>query len=167
MPSIHILVAMTRERIIGNKGRIPWSIPKDMQLFRQLTVGKTVLMGRETYQSIGQPLPERHNIVISGRLPQTKGINVCNNFAAGIALAQTFKQDIFCIGGAKIYREALNIAQSLHISWVEEDVAGDCVFPEYDLNAWTETERRPFSGFVHCTYIRKNKKNPVIVVTGQ
>ncbi len=160
MPSIHILVAMTKERIIGNKGQLPWSLPEDLLLFRQLTVGKTVLMGRGTYQSIGQPLPKRHNIVISGRLQQAKGINVCNNFSAGIALAQTFNQDIFCIGGTEIYREALNLAEYLHISWIEEEVEGDCFFPEYDQNAWIEAERLIFSGFVHCTYIRRNKKTP-------
>jgi dihydrofolate reductase len=157
MPDIHILVAMTQEGVIGSQGQLPWMLPEDLQLFRQLTVGKTVLMGRITYQSIGQPLAHRHNIVISKTLPKTKGIEICSSFSEGIHLAQSFSQDIFCIGGVKIYQQALAIAKKLDVSWVENNASGDCFFPEFDLNEWDETERRVFSGFVHCSYVRKDR----------
>jgi dihydrofolate reductase len=117
-------------------------------------------MGKSTYQSIGHPLPERHNIVISSTLLPIAGIEICPTFSAGINLAKTLSKDIFCIGGAKIYRQALTIAEVLHISWVGNNYSGDCYFPEIDLTQWQETDSRDYPEFVHCTYIRKIKNAP-------
>lgn len=160
MPCIHIITAMTKDLVIGDKGRLPWSIPEDLKLFRQQTINKTVLMGRTTYLSIGQPLSQRNNIVISRTLSEIDGVSVCNNFAEGITLAKRFGKDIFCIGGEEIYRQALPIANYLHISWVENNISGDCFFPQFDLEEWCETSRLAYSGFFHCTYARRNNNAP-------
>ena len=157
---IHIIVAMNKKRVIGNKGNIPWELPQDLKLFRQLTIGQTVLMGRTTYQSIGQPLAQRQNIVISRSLPETEGIEICSSFAEGIKLANTFSGDIYCIGGRDIYKQALEIAEKLHISWVDSDACGDCFFPGFNLNDWAKTAEQEYPGFIHRTYIRKNKNAP-------
>lgn len=156
MPPVHIIVAMTQDRVIGNAGRLPWDLPEDLHLFRQQTINKTVLMGRTTYLSIGHPLPQRNNIVISRTLTATAGISVCRSFAEGLTLAKSLAKDIFCIGGAEIYRQALPIADILHISWVEDNFSGDCFFPSFDLRDWCETTSQSCSGFIHCTYTRKN-----------
>ena len=157
MSRIHIIVAMTQDRVIGNAQQLPWSLTEDLQLFRQQTINKTVLMGRTTYQSIGHSLPQRNNIVISRTLTTATGASVCRSFVEGINLAKSFKKDIFCIGGAEIYRQTLPIADLLHISWVEGNFSGDCSFPSFDLEAWCETARQNYTGFTHCTYSRKNR----------
>ncbi len=161
MPAIHIIVAMTEMRVIGRAGDLPWALPEDLQLFRQQTINNTVLMGRTTYLSIGHALPQRNNIVISRTLKAPDDVSICRSFAEGITLAQRFAKDIFCIGGAEVYRQALPIADWLHISWVEDNFSGDCYFPQFDLDDWYETERQTCSGFVHCTYTRKKQKRPV------
>ena len=157
---------MTRDRVIGNTGRLPWTLPEDLQLFRQQTINNTVLMGRTTYLSIGHSLPDRNNIVISRTLPATAGVSVCSSFAEGIKLAKRLDKNIFCIGGAEIYRQALPIADVLHISWVESDFTGDCFFPLFDLCEWHETTRQNYSGFIHCTYTRRKQKRPVTEAQG-
>ena len=157
MPAIHIIVAMTKDLVIGNNGQIPWRLPEDLDLFRQMTINQTVLMGRTTYTSIGRPLAQRNNIVISQTLPDTGEITLCNSFTEGITLGKNMKKDIFCIGGKEVYRQALLIADSLHISWVEGNISGDRYFPLFDLSEWHETARQPYPGFVHCSYTRKNK----------
>ena len=161
MSAIHIIVAMTQKRVIGNAGHLPWILPEDLQQFRQHTINHTVLMGRATYLSIGHALPQRNNIVISRSLKTTDAISICSSFAEGIDLAQSFAKDIFCIGGAEIYRQALPIADLLHISWVKNNFSGDCLFPPFDLSEWQEATRQNYADFIHCTYTRKNKKRPV------
>lgn len=160
MSAIHIIVAMTRDRVIGYRGEIPWSHPEDLQLFRKLTLGHTVIMGRTTYESIGHPLSSRNNIVISRTLRETDGLTICSNFGEGVESAKSLPNEIFMIGGAKIYKEALAIADTLHISWVEDNIAGDCFFPVYDEGDWQENYRQDFPGFTYCRYSRINKKAP-------
>jgi len=155
LPPIQIIVAMTRDRVIGEKGELPWNLPHDLKLFRQLTIGKTVLMGRTTYQSIGKPLAQRRNIVISRSLAVTQGIELCRTFSEGVNLARSFGHDIFCIGGVEIYRQALPLAERLHISWVDGAFSGDSLFPEFELSDWSETDRRSYTGFTYSTYLRK------------
>ena len=146
---------MTSDRVIAKNGRIPWDIPADIQLFRQQTINKTVLMGRTTYQSIGHPLPQRNNIVLSRTLAATEGVYISQSFTEGINLAQSFATDIYCIGGAEVYRQALPIADVMHISWVQNNFSGDCFFPRFDQHEWQEISRQQHPGFIYCTYRRK------------
>ena len=87
-PDLHIIVAMSDDRLIGASGGIPWNLPEDLRLFRDLTMGNSVIMGRETYESIGHPLTGRNNIVISTRMQKTEGIELFPTFAKGLIRAQ-------------------------------------------------------------------------------
>ena len=152
---IEIIVAMTEDRVIGVGDRLPWDLPQDRRLFKNLTIGHTVIMGRKTYASISRPLPERRNIVLSRTLPELPGVTVCSSFAAGLATASRFGRTVFIIGGAWLYREALPLASVLHISWVKKSCAGKVLFPEFDLAGWIEVEQKDYPGFRYVRYLRQ------------
>ena len=120
---------MSKNRIIGNKGKIPWHLPGDLQRFKQLTMGQTLLMGRKTYLSIGRPLPGRQTIVLS-RNPafQAQGCTLVSSLEEGISRAQT--EQLFICGGAEIYRQALPLVEKIYLTELLETVTGDSFFPE-------------------------------------
>ncbi len=158
-PDLHIVVAMTRDRLIGKAGHIPWKLPDDLQLFRQLTTGHTVVMGRKTFLSIGKALPDRNNIVITSDTIADDSVETFASFDEGIERGVDIGKKIFCIGGREIYRAALPHASHLHISWIDGSYDGDTYFPNFDLDAWIETARAPHTGFIHITYQRKREQN--------
>jgi dihydrofolate reductase len=151
-----ILVAMTEDRLIGREGRIPWHIPEELRLFRELTVGHAVLMGRRTFESIGRPLPERRNIVLSRTLGPTPGVIVCADLRKGLAEGAAHGSKTFIIGGRQVYLEALPIADFMRISWIPGHYAGDVYFPPFSLSDWEEIDSRDRTGFRHATYRRRN-----------
>jgi len=161
---ISIIVAMTDDRVIGNQQGLPWYLPEDLQLFKRKTLGKTVIMGRKTYQSIGHPLPGRYNIVLSRTLAQQTDIQICRSFIEGLTLATRHRQEAFIIGGAELYQKALPIANDLHISWVEEKVSGDLLFPEFDLAQWLVCDSTEYPGFKHIHYQRIATSHPKVSV---
>jgi len=154
-PEIAIVAAMTRDRVIGLGDRPPWDLPEDLHLFKRLTIGGTVVMGRKTYESIGHPLPGRQNIILSRSLTGLPGVMVSNNFTAGLEAASRFGRAVFIIGGAELYRKALPLASVLHISWVKKSFHGDVYFPEFDLAEWTEVEEQDYPGFRYVNYLRR------------
>jgi dihydrofolate reductase len=149
-----ILVAMTAARVIGRDKQLPWHIPEELDLFRRLTTGGTLIMGRRTFQAIGRPLPGRRNIVVSRTLPPTEGIEVCRNFPQALRLAAG-DQEVFAIGGRQIFSEALPLADHLRISWLHQDYAGDVFFPHLDLDAWRVLTRDEDAEFTHVLYRRR------------
>jgi dihydrofolate reductase len=151
---IAIIAALTRRRVIGKDGRLPWSIPDDLKNFRRLTDGKTVVMGRKTFESIGRPLPNRHNIVVSRDLEPRHGIEVCRSFDEAIEKGKAHGTDIFVIGGAAMYQAALRIADRLYLSWVKKDYDGDAFFPEFDGRGWSIIEEKDHPDFVFTVYGR-------------
>ena len=155
LPRIEIVVAMTRDRVIGTNNRLPWDLPEDRQLFRSLTLGSTVMMGANTYRSIGAPLSDRTNIVLSKKLRQRDGVLVCRSFLEGLATVRSSGQPVYVIGGEELYRKALTVADRLHISWVKGSFTGDRHFPEFDLADWQECETRLFVDFDYVRYCRK------------
>lgn len=155
LPKLSIIVAMTNARVIGDQCGLPWHLPEDLQLFKRITMGKTVIMGRRTYQSIGQPLQGRHNIVLSRSPEQLSGIQVCTSFEEGLISAARYGESIFIIGGTELYRKALPIAAELHISWVYENLSGDVFFPALDLSKWIVCSESEYAGFKHVVYKRK------------
>jgi dihydrofolate reductase len=154
-PESSIIVAMTRDGIIGNRGNIPWDHPEDLRLFKQLTTGNTVIMGRRTYDSIGTPLPDRHNIVISRSLPAQQRVTVCPNFSESIAAALKIGRPFFFIGGTEVYREGLEIAEHLHISWIDGKFQGDTLFPSFDLDDWQLQSEQQYHDFRYGHYRRR------------
>jgi dihydrofolate reductase len=154
-PHVAIIVAMTRDRVIGSGGGIPWHLPDDLQLFKRLTADATLIRGRKTHASIGRPLPGRHNIVLSRTRQKLPGVQLCTTFRTALNDARQRQRPVFVIGGAELYRKALPIAEELHISWIEHDVSGDTHFPPFELAEWLCCEEQDFPGFHYARYRRK------------
>jgi dihydrofolate reductase len=159
-PTIGIVVAMTRNRVIGQAGRLPWDLPADRRLFRQLTTGNTVIMGRLTFASLPGALPERHNLVVSRTVQRLPGATVCPSFLDALAVACRLGRPIFVIGGVELYRQALPIADTLHVSWVDGDYPGDRHFPPFDPAAWLPGTPTTYPGFQHISYRRAGAGRP-------
>lgn len=159
-PPLGIVVAMTHGGVIGSENHLPWDLPADRRLFRRLTEGNTVLMGRLTFESLPAPLANRHNIVISRSLGQVAGATICRGFLEGVAQGWRLGRPIYVIGGVELYRKALAIADTLHISWVTEDCPGDRHFPPFDPAAWVPVNTTAYPGFQHITYHRLLSLSP-------
>jgi dihydrofolate reductase len=142
---ISLVAAMDRNRLIGADGRLPWHLPADLAHFKRLTLGKPVLMGRRTFESIGRPLPGRHNIVLS-RDPgfQAQGCSVVSTLAAGLAAGQG-AAELMVIGGASLYALCLARAVRMYLTLVDAELEGDVFFPAWDPLEWQEVERTPFA----------------------
>lgn len=134
--------AMTRNRVIGEEGGLPWRLPDDQRFFRRTTLGKPVIMGRRTFEEIGRPLPQRRNIVLSRRGVSASGIEVVPDFDAALALAAEGEPEEACvIGGAEVYALALPRVQRLYMTLIDTELEGDTWFPEFDLGEFLETGR--------------------------
>ncbi len=142
---ISLIVAASENNVIGNKGAIPWHLPDDLKFFRTVTKGHPVIMGRKTYESIGQPLPERLNIVVTRNPSYTaEGCTVVTSLPEALALAQKSEQkEAFIIGGGELYKEAISYADRIYITKVHTNVAGDAFFVEIDAKDWHEIGRDP------------------------
>jgi len=154
IPEVAIIAAMTKNRVIGLGDRLPWNLPEDRHLFKNLTTGNTVIMGRKTYESINHPLADRLNIVLSRTLTDLPGVTVCKSLIEGLEAAGRFGRPVFIIGGAGLYRKALSVASVLHISWVEKSYAGNVYFPEFELSDWAMAEQKVYPGFRYVRYLR-------------
>lgn len=123
---------MTKNRVIGEKGNVPWHVPEDLIHFKKVTMGHTLIMGRKTFESIGKPLPGRKNIVLThSRFLKIQGVSLCNSFED--ALDEASDTEVFVMGGAEIYRLALPHADKIYLTWIERDIPGDTYFPETNL----------------------------------
>ncbi len=132
---------MADNRVIGINNQLPWNLPADMKWFRQQTIGKPVLMGRKTYDSIGKPLPKRRNIVIShDESLKINGCDVVSSAAAAFQLCST-EEEVMIIGGASFYEQTLPQATRLYLTLVHSEVEGDAWFPEINFEQWQEVER--------------------------
>jgi dihydrofolate reductase len=135
-----VVVAMARNRVIGRDNALPWKLPEEMAHFKRVTMGHPVIMGRRTWESIGKPLPGRHNIVVTRNAGYAApGCTVVGSLedawkAAGDAA------EACVIGGTSLFEEALAVADTLHLTEVEADVEGDTWFPEFDRSDWVEHE---------------------------
>lgn len=136
MTLISFVVAMDRNRLIGRDNGLPWHLPPDLKHFKALTLGKPVIMGRKTHQSIGRPLPGRRNIVIS-RNPSYKaeGCETAGGLEQALALAAD-AEEAMIIGGTAIFQSALPLARRLYLTLIDAEFDGDAWFPEYDPAAW-------------------------------
>ncbi|HMB77337.1 MAG TPA: dihydrofolate reductase [Kiloniellaceae bacterium] len=147
-PDIVSVVAMGRNRVIGRDGGLPWHISADLKYFKQLTLGKPVVMGRKTYESIGRPLPGRANVVVSrnpGFRPDgvIKVDSLTEALAAGAAAAAAAGVAEICvIGGGEIFAATLDRARRLYVTEIEAAPAGDTFFPEIDPALWHEVSRQ-------------------------
>jgi dihydrofolate reductase len=140
MRGISLIVAMGANRVIGRANKMPWHLPADLQRFRRITMGKPIIMGRKTYESIGHPLPGRQNIVVTSSLDYVApGCEVVHTVEEALRLARG--EEIMVIGGGSLYRRFLPMADRLYITLIHRDYEGDTFFPDFDAEAWTEVER--------------------------
>ncbi len=138
---ISIIAAMGNKQVIGIDNKLPWKLPADMKFFRTKTMGKPVIMGRKTYESIGKPLPGRTNIIITRDSGfHAQGCIVTHSLEEALQQAKTAKEAMI-IGGASLYKQALPLAQRFYLTKVHADFAGDSYFPEFDPQEWITTER--------------------------
>lgn len=153
-----IVAAISRNGIIGQNGRLPWRIPEDMERYKRLTMGKTLIMGRKTWESIPEkfrPLPGRKNVVI------TRQTNYLVPPGVGIfpsldeALHACANEEIIINGGAEIYAQAMPHVQTLEITHVHQTVEGDTHFPPIDPSIWREVSREDYPEFSFVTYTRQ------------
>jgi dihydrofolate reductase len=139
MTLITLVVAMDRNRVIGRDNALPWHLPPDLKRFKALTMGKPVIMGRKTHESIGRPLPGRRNIIIS-RNPfyKAEGCETAGGLEQALALVAD-AEEAMIIGGTELFQSALPLARRIHLTLIDADFAGDARFPEYDPAAWRVT----------------------------
>ncbi len=131
---------MTRNRVIGRNNQLPWQLPDEMAYFRHTTLGHSIVMGRKTFDSIGRkPLPKRQNIVLSHQEVTAPGIQHAQNLTSALTLAREYGAvECFVIGGAKVYEEALLIADRLYETTIDAVLEGDTFFPDIDRTKWQE-----------------------------
>ena len=150
-PTISIIVAMAKNRVIGKDNDMPWHLPADLQYFRKMTSGKPIIMGRKTYESIGRPLPKRHNIIISRNSDYVvEGCDVVSSLDEAVKVAGDV-EELFIIGGGFLYNQTIDATDKLYLTFIDLEVEGDTFFPSYEhLNtAKIFSEKHP-----------KDEKNP-------
>ena len=141
---ISIVVAMAENRVIGRDNGLPWHLPADLRHFKTITMGKPIIMGRKTWESIGRPLPGRTNIVVTRAADYTAdGCVVVHSIDEALAAAAGF-EEAMVIGGAEFYRQVLPQASTLYLTLVHDTFEGDTFFPELDMQQWQEIERQDF-----------------------
>jgi dihydrofolate reductase len=141
---ISIIVAMAKNRVIGNDNSIPWRLPNELQLFKKLTMGHHIVMGRKTYESIARLLPGRTTVIVT-RQPdyRVEGATVVHSLEAALASAGD-DEEIFVIGGAELYRAALPVADRIYLTTVDAAPEGDTCMPDFDSRAWREISSESF-----------------------
>jgi len=162
--SISIIVAMAKNCTIGVNNTLPWRCPEDLKYFKTLTMGHHMIMGRKTFDSIGKPLPGRTTVVITRNSDlEIGGCLIAHSLKDAID-ACAGDEEIFIVGGAELYRQAVTLVDTLYITEIQQDVEGDAHFPELDKAAWVETSREKRSqetpqplNYHFVTYRRKSQ----------
>ena len=150
-----LVAAVARNRVIGDGPDIPWQLPGEQRLFKGLTWGHTLLMGRATYESIGRPLPGRTTIVLT-RSPDwsADGVLVAHDLPQALAIADTLDGEVMVAGGGQVYAAALPVADEQVVSEVDLEPSGDAFYPDFDRGEWHEIAREHHDGYDRVTYSR-------------
>lgn len=154
---IALIVAYAKNRVIGNKGCIPWKIKGEQQRFKELTTGNVVIMGRRSYEEIGKPLPNRYTIVVSN----TKKFEAENcTTAASLeeALEIAGDRDVYISGGAGLYVEAISIVEKMYITEIDATIEGDTYFPEFNEEDFAKEINKRVEGELPYTYVTYTRK---------
>lgn len=153
-----LMVAQAENRVIGVNNTLPWYLPEDLKYFKAVTLGKVIIMGRKTYESIGRPLPGRTNIVVSrDRNFRLEGVRVVHSLPQALEEARRVSElkgaeEALVIGGAELYAQALPLAQRLYLTQVHHPVEGDAFFPELDSSQWRQVSRQDFEAVAPNLY---------------
>ena len=151
MVKLAIIVAMANNRAIGKDNKLLWHLPEDLKYFKRITMGKPMIMGRKTFESIGRPLPGRLNIVVTRQAEWNyDGVKVVSSIddAMRVAEAQAFidgTDEVMMIGGAELYKATLPVADKIYLTRVDANIEGDAFFPELSDDDWQEVSRESFS----------------------
>lgn len=142
---ISLVAAVAENNVIGREGGLPWRLPADLKHFKAITMGKPIVMGRKTFESIGRPLRGRRNIIITRQADYAvENAEVAGDIDSAIALAEEDAEEIMVVGGAEIYRATLPRAGRIYLTRVKADPEGDTYFPDLDWDEWDEVEREDF-----------------------
>ncbi len=153
---VSLIVAVSQNGVIGNKGKLPWHLPADLKRFKQLTTGHPIIMGRKTFESIGKPLPGRTNIVITHQKNfQACGAMVAHSLEEALRLCEK-ENEVFVIGGAEIFEEALPLANRIYLTLIHQDFEGDTRF-DFNHSAWKEISREGQPGTLPFSFITLEK----------
>lgn len=160
--TLSIIVAVAQNGVIGGENRLLWHIPDDLKRFKQLTSGHSVIMGRKTYESIGRPLPNRRNIVITRNSAlQLSGCELVGSLEEALNLTKN-EDEVFVIGGGEIYRQALPLARMVYLTRVWENFSGDTHFPDLDPVSWeliSDEKKSPAKGPGYSFRIYRRKED--------
>lgn len=161
---ISLIAAVASNGIIGGNGKLLWRLPRDMKRFKTITTGHHVVMGRKTWESLGRPLPNRTNLVVT-RNPdyEAEGAQIVGSIDAALDVARAaYETDLFIIGGEEIYRQSLRGADRIHLTQVHAKYEGDARFPDFDMTGWIERDREEVAAGdghdVAHTYLRLVRK---------
>jgi dihydrofolate reductase len=165
---LSIIVAVADNGVIGSGNQLPWRLPDDLKRFKALSLGKPIVMGRKTYDSIGRPLPGRLNIIVTRQAGlQIPGCTVVPSLSEAIATAGE-AEEIVIVGGADIYRQVLPQVQTIHLTRVHATVAGDVFFPTLAPDEWRElateyhpADERHVHAFTFSTLVRSKEPRPL------
>ena len=160
-----IIVAIGKNNEIGKNNKLLWHIPEDLKKFKKITSGKTVIMGRNTYESIGKPLPNRHNIVLSKNSKLfsnnfNEKLEICDDFFEIVEKYKNSDEEVFIIGGSQVYKKSLElgIVEKLYISHIDfSDNEADSYFPEIDCSMWKKVEEEEYTGWKFCIYKKQHQ----------
>lgn len=156
---ISLIAAMSQNGVIGRNNQLPWHLPEELKHFRTTTAGKPVLMGRKTFESIGKPLPGRHNIILTqDQNFSAAGCTVVHSLEAGLKAAGEV-EELMIIGGAKVYELCLPIVSRLYLSIIQETVEGDTYFPKINWGDWEMISQQQNQEFTVKIWDRKSSHN--------
>lgn len=154
---ISIIVAFAKNRVIGNRGMIPWKIKGEQKRFKELTTGNVVIMGRRTYEEIGRPLPNRQTYLVSSTLKvEEENCKTVSSLKEAIELAG--EREIFIAGGGMLYKEALPLADRLYLTLIDREIEGDTYFPEFEEDLYKKTFEEYHEGEINYTYVTLEKQ---------
>ncbi|MBX2808121.1 MAG: dihydrofolate reductase [Cellvibrionaceae bacterium] len=167
--TLAMIVAMANNRAIGKDNQLLWHLPEDLKYFKRITMGKPIIMGRKTFDSIGRPLPGRLNIVLSRQKNDLgEAVEVVHTLDEAIQLAKTQAaidgvDEIMVIGGAQLYAAALDRAEKIYVTQVDADIEGDCFFPALDAASWQQVAHQAMPAcektayhYAFCELIRRH-----------
>lgn len=151
--TLSIVVARSLNNVIGKGNGIPWQVKGEQRLFRNITMGGVLIMGRKTFDSIGRPLPGRETIIIT-RNPDAghPGCKIAHSLDEAVTLARTSGRPIFIVGGGDVYRQALGLVDEVHLSTIHTSVDGDVFFPDFPTDAFHLVKEEEFQSNINYTY---------------
>ncbi len=154
-----LIVAVSKNYVIGNKGNIPWKIKGEQKRFKELTTGNTIIMGRRSYDEIGHPLPNRKTILISTtKAVENELCTTAGSLQEALSLVDLTKEDVYVAGGAMLYKEALPLVERMYITHIDLEAEGDTFFPRFNEDDFIKEEDLPMEGEIPYRYTVYRRK---------